>query len=87
MSVLVQAKTNIFSVLRQPAFELKGHTGAVVGAAWLSSGNMLATASWDHNVRLWSVESPDRPVSVISAGIFRFYYYSVVIANSRFRPR
>jgi len=56
------------TVTRSPLLELKGHTGTVIGAGWIAGGGMVATASWDHSVRLWSVDNADRPVSAIPAG-------------------
>jgi WD40 repeat protein len=56
------------TVHRVPLAELKGHTGVVVGASWLSGG-MVATSSWDQTVRLWSLDTADRPVTVLPAGV------------------
>jgi WD40 repeat protein len=44
-------------VIRAPLVDLKGHTGAVAAADWLSSGAEVASASWDSTVRVWSAET------------------------------
>ena len=37
----------------QPDKVLDGHTGPIAGLAVSPSGDLLASASWDHSVRLW----------------------------------
>lgn len=39
----------------QPDQVLEGHTGPVVALAVAPGGSTLASASWDHSVRLWSL--------------------------------
>ncbi|MET7571907.1 hypothetical protein ABZT04_25870 [Streptomyces sp. NPDC005492] len=40
---------------------LAGHTSDVVSISFAPRGRILATASWDHTVRLWDVDNPHRP--------------------------
>src|SRR5262249_10264638 len=42
----------------------KGHTDSVMGLAWRSDGQVLATASHDGTIRLWS-RDPGRDPQVI----------------------
>eukprot|EP01113_Clastostelium_recurvatum_P025199 TRINITY_DN3030_c0_g1_i1.p1 TRINITY_DN3030_c0_g1~~TRINITY_DN3030_c0_g1_i1.p1 ORF type:complete len:568 (-),score=87.55 TRINITY_DN3030_c0_g1_i1:29-1732(-) len=53
-------------VVRTPLVELKGHTAPVVCAGW-ASASTVATASWDHTVRIWSADS-GRATAMIPAG-------------------
>src|ERR1700704_1918139 len=39
----------------QPSAVLEGHTAPVVALAISPDGKMLASASWDHTARLWSL--------------------------------
>lgn len=43
--------------LRTPVRELTGHTGVVVSADWLPSGDQIITASWDRTANLYDVET------------------------------
>lgn len=45
--------------MRTPLIELTGHTGVVVSADWLPSGDQVITASWDRTANLYDVESGD----------------------------
>eukprot|EP01132_Coremiostelium_polycephalum_P003174 gene3174-3973_t len=42
--------------IRSPSLELKGHTGPVIGATWIS-GSMVVSASWDNTIRWWNTET------------------------------
>src|SRR5450631_4369274 len=46
---------------------LKGHSGPVVGLTFSRDGALLASASWDNTVRLWSV-SDGRCVRTLDHG-------------------
>jgi len=43
--------------LRTPVCEFTGHTGVVMAADWLSGGDQVITASWDHTASLYDVET------------------------------
>lgn len=50
------ARIAVWTVGRQqPDKVLEGHTGPVVALAVAPNGSTLASASWDHSVRLWSL--------------------------------
>lgn len=50
------ARIAVWTVGRQqPDKVLEGHTGPVVALAVAPDGSALASASWDHSVRLWSL--------------------------------
>eukprot|EP01112_Ceratiomyxa_fruticulosa_P022460 TRINITY_DN8219_c0_g1_i1.p1 TRINITY_DN8219_c0_g1~~TRINITY_DN8219_c0_g1_i1.p1 ORF type:complete len:585 (-),score=79.76 TRINITY_DN8219_c0_g1_i1:241-1995(-) len=53
-------------LVRTSMVELKGHSGPVIGAGWLSS-NSVATGSWDNTVRIWNAET-ERSLSQINSG-------------------
>ncbi len=40
---------------------LLGHTGDVVGLAVHPNGKLLASASWDHTIRVWTLDLPADP--------------------------
>ncbi|KAN0000468.1 hypothetical protein ACTFIZ_000901 [Dictyostelium cf. discoideum] len=47
-------QTNTY--IRSPMLELKGHSGPVIGATWISSST-VASASWDNTIRWWNTEN------------------------------
>jgi WD40 repeat protein len=49
----------------KPLF-LTGHTGPVTGLAWSSDGNWLATTSKDKTIRIWNVDAPEKPPTVLA---------------------
>ena len=46
---------------RAPDTVLQGHTAPVVALAVSADGTMLASASWDHTVRVWRVAGGKKP--------------------------
>ncbi|MEV5987346.1 hypothetical protein AB0L85_20340 [Streptomyces sp. NPDC052051] len=56
------ASGRLVSTVNAPlATPLLGHTGAVYLTSFSPDGRTLATASYDHTVRLWNVTDPTRP--------------------------
>ncbi|MGW2461442.1 nSTAND1 domain-containing NTPase [Streptomyces sp. NPDC001761] len=54
--------SRLISIVNAPlATPLSGHTGAVYLTSFSPDGDTLATASYDHTVRLWDVTDPNRP--------------------------
>ncbi|MEV6803932.1 WD40 repeat domain-containing protein [Streptomyces sp. NPDC051132] len=54
--------SRLLSIVNAPlATPLSGHTGAVYLTSFSPDGKTLATASYDHTVRLWNVADPHRP--------------------------
>eukprot|EP00824_Muranothrix_gubernata_P014706 TRINITY_DN30518_c0_g1_i1.p1 TRINITY_DN30518_c0_g1~~TRINITY_DN30518_c0_g1_i1.p1 ORF type:complete len:443 (+),score=58.17 TRINITY_DN30518_c0_g1_i1:31-1359(+) len=47
------------ATIRSPLVQLKGHTGVVAAAEWLSSGEYIVTASWDRTARVWALSRGD----------------------------
>jgi len=45
-----------YITIRTPFLELKGHSGPVVAANWISS-TVIFSSSWDNTVRWWSTET------------------------------
>lgn len=43
--------------LRTPVKELTGHTGVVIAADWLPTGDQIITASWDRTASLYDLET------------------------------
>jgi cytochrome c len=50
---------------QSPARVLSGHTGPVAALARSPDRRLLASASWDHSTRIWSLDAPDVPARVI----------------------
>lgn len=44
------------NVVRSPMIELTGHSGVVIAADWLCTGNQVITASWDRTANLYDTE-------------------------------
>ncbi|MFI1704529.1 nSTAND1 domain-containing NTPase [Streptomyces griseoruber] len=56
------ARNRLISIVNAPlATPLLGHTGAVYLTSFSPDGKLLATASYDRTVRLWSLADPTRP--------------------------
>ncbi|MEU1512489.1 hypothetical protein ABZ490_10050 [Streptomyces sp. NPDC005811] len=56
------ARNRLISIVNAPlATPLLGHTGAVYLTSFSPDGKLLATASYDRTVRLWSLADPARP--------------------------
>ncbi|KIE26048.1 WD-40 repeat protein [Streptomyces sp. MUSC 125] len=54
--------SRLISIVNAPlATPLSGHTGAVYLTSFSPDGKTLATASYDHTVRLWNVTDPSHP--------------------------
>lgn len=50
-----KAKTDSKAITRTPIMTLGGHKEGVSGVAWIDN-NEVATASWDHTIKLWDLE-------------------------------
>eukprot|EP01133_Synstelium_polycarpum_P014498 gene14498-17112_t len=48
--------TQGYNILRTPLLELKGHTGPVAAATWISS-SVIVSASWDNTIRWWNTDN------------------------------
>ncbi|KYQ94284.1 hypothetical protein DLAC_04584 [Tieghemostelium lacteum] len=45
-----------YITIRTPVMELKGHTGPVMAACWISN-NIIVSGSWDNTIRYWNTDS------------------------------
>jgi WD40 repeat protein len=59
---LPETRDGLLSTFATPyASRLTGHHDAVSATAYSTDGHLLATASWDHTVRIWNVAVAHRP--------------------------
>jgi len=64
-------------VTRTPLSTLGGHKEAVAGVAWLGEGE-LASASWDHTIKVWDTEMGGLKTELVGSKAFFSVAYSPV---------
>jgi ribosome biogenesis protein YTM1 len=53
-------KANATQIVIKPSTIVSSaHSSQISGVAWMADGNHVVTGSWDHSVKVWSVESQD----------------------------
>ena len=56
-SLILDDKTEDYSVLRTPLRSLSGHAGVVIAADWLPGGDHAVTAGWDRLACIWDTNT------------------------------
>ncbi|XP_003387860.1 PREDICTED: WD repeat-containing protein 37-like [Amphimedon queenslandica] len=54
---MLDIDSNSVATLKTPLLTLAGHTGPVMACDWMSEGDQLVTASWDHSACLWDTHT------------------------------
>lgn len=63
------------SVEKKPLVTLSGHTEAVSAVAWMDSGS-IASASWDHSIKLWDLDTASHTATLPCSHVFNSLSYS-----------
>ena len=56
-SLILDDKSEDYSVLRTPLRSLSGHAGVVIAADWLPGGDHAVTAGWDRLACIWDTNT------------------------------